>query len=424
MKMTHRTFVRGMLLLPLASLSAGFAHGATIRAASCALQDVQTAVAAASDGDVVSIPDGSCAWSGGISTSKQITLRAQTYTPTSGGTMTRNVTITHNAGTTPLISLTSGNSYHVGIGGIRFNSGSGKGNYLRFSGTGSKVPLVWDSSFQIPKEGGNNPTNAKIAVLSQGGVFWNAYFQGLGDPGTIYMDAVFLDHPRAWTTPSTMGQLDAGGSINVYFEDSTAKDVDAFVDVDQGGRFVLRKSILDGTWSLTHGYTSGSYGGGRHVEIYDNTFRVTTTARNMSGRYFWLRAGTAVITGNTVAKATDTQSYAGGNVGVLNIGDNTSPNGSDGAMQPGWGHNGSSDVRDPIYVWGNSGAMGSAVGFNDSSGCWSCVTNDQELVVDKGAKPGWARYTYPHPARTAVEGGSTEGAATKPLPPGSFTIAN
>jgi hypothetical protein len=406
-----------MLLLSLSGLGADIAQGATIQASSCSLQDVQSAVNAASDGDVVAIPNGSCAWSGGISTTKQITLRAQNYTPTKGGTMNRNVTITHNAGSTPLITLTSGNSHHVGVGGLRFNDGSGNGNYLRFMGTGSKVPLVWDCSFQYPKEGGNNPTNAKIAVLSQGGVFWNTYHQGLGDPNVINMDPIFLDQPRGWTTSSTMGQLDAGGNINVYMEDSTAKDIDALVDVDQGGRFVMRKSVLDGTWFLTHGFTSGSYSGGRHVEIYDNTFRVTTQSRNMSGRYFWLRAGTVVITGNDAARATDTQSYGGGHVGILDIGDNTSPNGSDGPMQPGWGHSGSADVRDPIYVWGNTGAMGSEVGFNNSSGCWSCVTNSQELVINQGPKPGWARYTYPHPARAAVESG-----VAPPMPPSDVTV--
>jgi len=417
--MTHRILALRILLLSLSGLAAGIAQGATIQASSCSLQDVQSAVSAASDGDVVAIPNGSCAWSGGISTNKQITLQAQNYTPTNGGTMNRNVTITHNAGSTPLITLTSGNSHHVGVGGLRFNDGSGNGNYLRLTGTGSKVPLVWDCAFQYPKEGGNNPTNAKIAVLSQGGVFWNTYHQGLGDPNQINMASIFLDHPRAWTTSSTMGQLDTSGSVNVYMEDSTARDVDALVDVDQGGRLVMRKSVMDGTWFLTHGFTSGAYGGGRHVEIYDNTFRVSTQSRNMSSRYFWLRAGTVVITGNDVAKATDTQSYAGGNVGILDIGDNTSPSGSDSPMQPGWGHNGSTDVRDPIYVWGNSGAMGSEVGYNDQSGCWSCVTNSQELVVNQGPKPGWARYAYPHPARAAVESG-----VAPPMPPSEVRVEN
>jgi hypothetical protein len=61
----------------------------------------------------------------------------------------------------------------------------------------------------------------------------------------------------------------------------------------------------------------------------------------------------------------------------------------------------------PIYVWGNTGAMGSTVTFNNASGNWSSVTVEAseegeegaELFIDLGAKPGWTRYTYPHPFR-------------------------
>jgi hypothetical protein len=395
------------------------AEGATISASSCSLQDVQAAVNGASDGDTIAIPNGSCSWSGGLSTNKQIIIRAQNYAATRGGTMSRSVVLTNNAGSTPMISLTSGNNYHVGVVGIRFNDGSGTGNYLRLSGTGSKVALVADCSFEYELRNGNNPTNAMIAVLSEGAVFWNTYHNSLrgNNGGAIGGEAIFLNHPRAWTTSSTMGALDANGSVNVYFEDSTAKNVDALLDIDQGSRVVVRKSEFDGSWFLTHGFTSGSYSGGRHVEIYDNQFKTTMQARNMAGRYFWLRAGTVVITGNDAARATDTQSYAGGHVGILDIGDNTSPSGSDGPMQPGWGHSGSADVRDPIYVWGNTGAMGSEVGFNNQSGCWSCVTNSQELVVDQGPKPGWTRFTYPHPARAVVESG-----VAPPMPPSEIRV--
>lgn len=378
-----------------------YSWAATISANSCSQSDVQAAVNTAVDGDKVTIPNGTCAWSGGISTTKQIRIEAQNYTPTPGGTMSRSVVITHNAGTTPLISMTSGNSYHVGVFGIRFNDGSGTGNYLRFSGSGTKVPLIGDCSFEYEIRNGNNPTNAMIAMLSQGGVFWNTYHNSLrgSNGGIIGGEAIFINNPRAWATPSTMGQLDTNGNVNLYVEDSTAMNVDALFDVDQGSRLVVRNSYFDGTWFLTHGFTSGSYGGGRHVEIYNNTFKATMAARNMAGRYFWLRAGTVVITENDVARATDTQSYGSGYVDILNIGDNTSPSGSDGPMQPGWGHNGTTDVRDPIYVWNNTGAMGSRVSFNDQAGCWSCVTNSQELVVNNGSKPGYTKYTYPHPLR-------------------------
>jgi hypothetical protein len=319
--------------------------------------------------------------------------------------------------------MTSGNSYHVGVHGIRFDSGTGNGNYLRFSGSGSKVPLVGDCAFEFPGRFGNNPTIAFIAWLAQGGVLWNGYFDGQRtNPGLVANSSIFFDHPRAWTTASTMGQKgDPNGNINVYIEDSTAIDVDAFFDVDQGARVVARHNVFDGTWFLTHGFTSGQYGGGRHVEIYDNVFRSTRTdeAKNLAGRYFWLRAGTATITDNNVAGPVRTQDY-GSTLAILQIGDNTAPSGSNSAMQPGWGHNGTNDIREPIYVWGNTGAMGSRVGFNNQSGNWQSVTNvasaagdpNGELFVNLGARPGWSKYAYPHPSRS--DDSSTP---VRPMPP-------
>src|SRR5688572_15333351 len=54
----------------LASLAApSIAAGATITAANCSSSAVQTAINTASGGDVVVVPNGSCAWSAGVSIS-------------------------------------------------------------------------------------------------------------------------------------------------------------------------------------------------------------------------------------------------------------------------------------------------------------------------------------------------------------------
>lgn len=385
----------------------------SVTADSASLTDVQAAVDAASDGQRVLIPNGDVTWAGGISTTKQILIRAQNYTPTAAGTegagtMSRNVTIASST-TSPLFTFTTGNTYHVGVAGIRFDAGADH-NYLSFSGSGTKVPLLSDCSFEWPLDNGNNPGDAFVAWLCLGGVMWNCYWESTRtNPDDIGALGVFLDSPRSWETASTMGTLDTDGNINVYVEDSTSVDNDAIFDVDKASRLVVRNCFFEGSWFLTHGFTSGVYEGGRAVEIYDNQFQSTTTdpnARNLAGRYFWLRAGTVLITGNNFDGPVDTEAY-GPTLNCLQIGDNTAPSGNDGPMQPGWGHNGSTDVRDPMYVWSNTGDMGSSVGFNTSSGNWDTVTNvatepeeaDGELFVDLGAKPGWTRYTYPHPLR-------------------------
>ena len=107
------------LCVLLGVFAAPNAEGATRVAASCQLSDVQAAVGSAADGDVIQIPDGSCSWSGGIATTKQIRIEARNYTPTKGGSPSRSVIITNNS-SAPLITLTSGNTWHVGVSGISF----------------------------------------------------------------------------------------------------------------------------------------------------------------------------------------------------------------------------------------------------------------------------------------------------------------
>lgn len=397
-------WIKTMMLLLLTALAA---RGATIVASSASLADVQAAVNSASDGDTVMIPNGSVTWTGGISTTKQILIRAQNYTVTpagmaGSGATSRSVTIQNNSGS-PLFALTTGNSYHVGLAGIAFTDGTGNGAHVSVAGSGSKVALISDIYFTLRNRFW--PAQGAIVWTAQGGVLWNLYgdaTSATASTGGVGTDGVgmFVSSPRAWNTASTMGTLDTGGTVNVYIEDSTFKNMSQFPDIDDNGRLVMRYCLLDGTWGLTHGFTSTW--GGRHWEYYNNTFSVTHNSspyRNMAGRYFWCRAGTGIFTDNTVNTPANTSEW--GNVSELNIGDNTSPGSYPQARQPGWGHDGTSNVLDPIYMWNESGGRAYTYGFQGSWG--SIVLVDRELYVNSGAKPGYSKYTYPHPLRTDGE---------------------
>ncbi len=376
---------------------------ATRTAASASLTDVQAAVSAASDGDTVMIPNGSVTWTGGISTSKQIMIRAQNYTPTPAGTAgpgatSRSVTIVNNS-SSPLFAFTTGNSYHCGLAGIAFQDGGGSGAHISVSGNGSKVALVNDVFFTLQNRFW--PAQAAIVWTARGGVMWNivgdataatATTGGVGTDGV----GMLVTSPLAWNTASTMGALDSAGTINLYVEDSTFKNLSQFPDIDDNGRFVARYCVMDGTWGITHGFTS--LWGGRHFEYYNNTFSVTYNSspyRNMAGRYFWCRAGTGIFTDNTVNTPANASYW--GNVSQLSIGDNTSPGSYPQARQPGWGHNGSNNVLDPMYIWNQSGGRAYTYGFQ---GSWNNIVQvNRELYVNNGAKPGYTKYTYPHPLR-------------------------
>lgn len=379
-------------------------------ASSASRADVQTAVDAASDGDRVLIPNGSATWTSGITTTKQIRIEAQNYTPTDEGTDVRNVTITHSY-SGDLFNMTSGDDYHVGIGGIEFDRGSSSESYVVFQGSGTKIPLLYDCAFEDTNgpEGASSAINS-VSFISLGGLAWNCLWDGSDNPWSgsdvginIAKTGIHITSPRAWTTASTMGDADTNGDVNVYFEDCSWLNAGA-LDADNNGRFVIRYSDLDGTRYLTHGFTSTW--GGRHWEIYNSTFSVTSSPRNLAGAYFWCRAGTGIFTDNTVNDTSNTGDY--GSVSLLMIGDNTTAGSYPMDRQPGGGHNGTSYVVDPIYIWNNSGAQAYTWFFNGdvASVGWSGIVQlNRDIYVDNGAKPSYTKYTYPHPERSIVEGG-------------------
>lgn len=413
---------------------------AEIEASSASNSHVQTAVTAASSGDTVLIPDGSATWTTPIDfAGKQIILRAGNITNVAqpDGSTVRKVRITYNGSSTGdhLIDMTSGNTYHCGVGGIEFipntlgDQGGSSSIYgaVHFAGSGTKPPLLWDCHFV-----GNNRQNvtagnaAFLSVDSIGGVIWNSFFDGtqvddgLGGGGGDGMGGagVHLSSSRSWTSASTMGTADTDGLVNVYFEDCLF-DWFGQLDVDDNGRVVARNSTHNGIGWQTHGFTSAV--GGRHFECYDCDLLNTRANRNHR-RHFWLRAGTCLFTDNVAAN--DNTGY--GSLILLSYGDNVDPSGSYPVDRgPGRGHNGSAHVGDPVHIWGNTGGANTAWGLGGNAAWSSHFVEDRDIFVsanDDDVKAGWAKYEYPHPLRTQISGGGGGGSGTATAT--ALTIAN
>jgi hypothetical protein len=387
---------------------------ATITAASASAGDVQAAVDSATHGDTVLIPNGTVTWTSGVdATAKRVHIRAQNYTATPAGTAgagatTRNVTITNNSSAS-LFSFTTGDDYHCGLAGVALLDGTGDGSHLYVRGSGTKPCLVNDLYLTLRERAW--PAGRHIDWQSLGGVMWNLYVthpagKNLGTPTG---ESILLKSPRSWDTASTMGSLDTGGLVNWYCEDSTFLNV-SWLDCDELGRAVVRRCTFDGSWSTTHGLSGAA---GRHVEVYDNTFSVSYADRAIAGRYYWLRAGTGVFTDNVVNNAANPGAY--GNITFLAIAEDfITPSSNPQNRQPGWGHNGTANVIDPIYAWNNAGARGSTWYIYTE---WADnVQSGRELYVDGGAKPGYSKYTYPHPLRS---GESPPPASSTPSPLGN-----
>jgi hypothetical protein len=431
--------------------------GPTIYAASCNVGAVQAAIDQASDGYTVVIPNGACSWSSGIATSKQITLTGASA-PTRSAKATDGVTITNtnpdtscNGSPCPesatLLSFTIGSAFHTTIANIRFLPGIGKGAYVAIKGTGL-APLMHDMYFNLPDW---QLFQAVQWTVGRGGVIWNSTFdstENLGGAcgtqvgsGSGCFVAKFFDVP--WDAAPTLGALDADGATNLYVEDSIFSNIGA-IDLDENSRVVLRHNTVIGSGVVIHGPSSGN--GGRHWEVYDNAFLYPNPNRNLS-RYFWARGGTGVITGNSVEAIGPYPCYGtkdsfefivetatrlftqgcctgymcwhqpgSGSTGALSTG----PYVDSSQCSP---ENGSSCGRaadpyqtsDPIYIWNNTGTGQGNVGTNDSD--FTCNTGNttasffhlgRDYFVDtssnpnNGAKPGWSRYTYPHPLRATA----------------------
>lgn len=389
--------------------------GTTRTAASNAVADVSTTLGLSSDGDIIIIPNGSVTWASGISTTKKVLFRAATIAPVAGGRTTQSLVITNNS-STPLFDLTSGNTTHVGIAGIRFNEGTGTANHVRWNGTGTKVPIMYDVSMECKDRFGTSIDVANFSALCQGGYVWAFQMVGNTTAGpSAASSCLLIKQPRAWNTASTMGSLDTDGNINFYMEDSFGKNTGTFPDLDDNGRVVIRHCLLDGVFGTTHGPSSSF--GGRHAEYDTVTFQVTEQTRNHTGRYFWLRAGTANFKNCLVKNADFPGEY--GNVHLLDVGEQDEAYGAAGGtgypalraadtftIQCGWGHNGTSSVLDPIYISGNqAGSSAFAYTYGFWGGWEAVVVGGREIFPstsggsDPGTKPGYTTYTYPHPLR-------------------------
>ena len=377
---------------------------ATITASNCTQAAVQSAVTAAAEGDTVVVPAGSCTWTGGIGVAKGIKLTGASK----GG-----VTITHSAGNSTLISVATSATSSTEISNLTFNAGtvSGSAEYLSVGGTG-KPALVHDNYFLNKSYVVNCMTWS-----AKGGVIWNNTFESLeangSGGGCLQLKAV--SNTTSWTTSSTMGTADADGTANVYVENNTFKKIYLqAIDVDDNQRAVIRYNTFDNSAITYHGADT-SPSGVRHVETYNNKFIFTTSGTGYNfplNLNFWvyMRGGSGVWADNDMQ---DISSQMWGNKSeiTMTVQNLTRNAGSypcwktyPAPHQVGQSSNGTSAVTDPVYIWNNAGGGSQTPGLPDYSpdecgnGLHSSdfIQSGRDYVIGT-PKPGYTKYTYPHP---------------------------
>jgi hypothetical protein len=418
-------------------LACGSAFGSTLSGTTYTTNgsnsDVQSAINAAANGSTVVIPSGTYAWSAGITCNKAITVQGASV----GG-----VTITDNVSGT-VVDLTPSSAGNLTFANVIFTQGSvGSKSAQHFIvveySPGSQPILIHDCQFLS-----TGSVLSQILWSQNGGVIWNCHFDG-GNSGTDITsvdEGIQFKTPGVdrWQTPSSMGMAgDPNGTLNTYIEDCTFNDFfTEATDCDDGSRNVFRHCVFTKAVCASHGADTSPYGN-RHWEYYDNSWIYPyasgdANAVNMNSPII-MRGGTGVITGNSFCPQGTSQ--WGARTSITWLSDAVTqvrcyttypiPRALGQSWSGGSGSYGyaqapemsSGYITEPIYVWGNTTnntyQSGSAdtYGYANNTGCNNGLTTQQFIVsgrdffFDSGAKPGWSRYTYPHPLRTAGSGGT------------------
>ena len=259
------------------------ANAATINADSCSLSHVQKAISAAVKGDIVSIPAGSCTWSGGVTIDKDITVQG------AGSTST---TITpSNAGIT-LFTI---------YGPCRLTQ-------VGFYFTGTPSGLV------RPSRKGWRIDHCKFNILDGGNAIF-AMGSGYSDlPAGLIDNNVFTDTKvrshgtssgdaanRQWNEDAGLGNSDC-----VYIEDNKftrTQDGNNVLDAQYSGGTVFRFNTLVNAEVMTHGQINKLNRSPRRIEIYHNNISSDATVGGIVPIY--LRGGEGVIFNNTITGSWD-----------------------------------------------------------------------------------------------------------------------
>ena len=342
-------------------------------------------------------------------------------------------------GSSPLLRLQQSAAGSTELSGIRFVHGASSVSAATgvYGGWTGPKTLIHDCWFET---GGGSPSGAIFAGTNQV-LIWNCSFDDTWSQQAEAIQVAFEGN-TSWSTNSTMGMADVNGATNLYVEDCDFHAYLTAFDFDNNSRVVFRHNLLDNCTQGTHGADTSTIGV-RHFELYNNelvfdSFTDCNTELDLQW-FLWVRGGTGVITDNILPRITSTCSGHKGNIrfSVLNTRRDSGPyccraqypaphqvgqGYGPGAVfhqytsqcGPYSGQNFSYyTYQEPLYIWNNSGTAGNLVGLAEDDED-QCGTNEhvqgyvqagRDYIT--GAKPGYQKFTYPHPLRTGEAAAGT-----------------
>jgi hypothetical protein len=337
-------------------------------------------------------------------------------------------------GASPLVEIRQSAAGSTELSGIRFVQGASSvsaATGVDGGWTGPKT-LIHDCWFET---GGGSPSGAIFAGTNQV-LIWNCSFDDTWSRQAEAIQVAFIGN-TSWSTNSTMGTADVNGATNLYVEDCDFHSYLTAVDFDNNSRVVFRHNLLDNCTQGNHGADTSTIGV-RHFELYNNelvfdTFGDCNTEVDLQW-FFWVRGGTGVITDNILPRITSTCTGTKGNIrlSVLNTRRSSGPyccwTQYPAPHQVGQGYGPGAvfhqytsqcgpysgdnysyyTYREPLYIWNNTGTAGNLVGLDEDTEDQCGLNQHVQTYVQAGRdyitgpKPGYQKFTYPHPLRGAA----------------------
>jgi hypothetical protein len=354
--------------------------------------------------------------------------------------------VIHAAGANVLLPImeTAGGSPEVS--GIQFTAGTGDGRLITLNYTSGGQPiLIHDCWFYQTINGADiirdNDTNR--------GVIWNCSFSWSFWAQSNSQALHFPLNARieVWSSTSTMGMADTTGKSNFYVEDCDFHGGIGVCDFDSNSKVVWRHNIMDHAGIASHGYDTSAYGT-RHWEIYDNQFLYANEGDCDGSRslnlvnHMLLRGGTGIITDNYIENITSCSwgdkaeiqfgvwclgrwgqspgAYSADDAGRVEY---PAPRQFGFGRVTGTGHDGQNHSTsnrvyvgdsEPAYVWNNTGFTPVIALTTDGTpgvvNQYGHIPDDPRDYIKAGrdykleAKPGYIKFTYPHPLRAPAPG--------------------
>jgi hypothetical protein len=279
----------------------------TYPAAGCTQAQVQAAInaetATPADGDVITIPAGTCTWTGSTTLNatftNSVTIQgAGAISATTGGASTtgtdQTVIINHMSGVSPMsFATTAGKSFRFTGISLQDDSSSTTNSIgiVNFGGKSSAVRV----------------DHCHFVLVISKGPFFAGSVTGVMDHVYVYTTDVtsnnfVAQNGETWGSDTggygngSWADTDHFGSNQFIFVEDNRQDGGYIGDCATGGRYVLRYSTIVNTNGMASHGTHDQYRGCRAVEAYNNTF--VAANRQESGGGIHSNSGTLLIWGN------------------------------------------------------------------------------------------------------------------------------